>query len=180
MLKYHPRSSMPFGVLIKMVKKCLLGLAVAAGLFTGAAVRADQSYLVIGAGSWETLRGNYIKPEIDVDYRFGDSILWILRPHVGVLTAGDGDYYGYGGFVADFHVLPHIVLTLNTAIGGYGGHGYNLGSHFEFRNGADLAYQFDNGWRIGAGFYHISNAGITRENGGSESALLQLSVPMPW
>jgi hypothetical protein len=171
---------MRVGDLIQMVKKYLLGLVVAAGLFTGAAARAEQSYLVVGAGTWETLRGNFTKPEVDVDYRFGDAILWKLRPQVGFLVAGDGDYYAYGGFVADFHLMPHIVLTLNTAIGGYGGGGYNLGSHFEFRNGGDIAYEFDNKWRIGAGFYHISNAGITRENGGSESALLQLSVPMPW
>ena len=26
----------------------------------------------------------------------------------------------------------------------------------------------------------VANAGITRENGGSESALVSLSVPMPW
>jgi hypothetical protein len=164
-----------------MVKNYLLGLALAAGLFTGFTARADESsYLVVGAGSWETLRDNYRKPELDVDYRFGSTILWILRPQVGVLSAADGDYYAYGGFVADFHLLDHVVVTLNTAIGGYGGHGYDLGSHVEFRNGGDIAYQFDNKWRLGVGFYHISNAGITRENGGSESTLLQLSVPMPW
>jgi len=164
-----------------MVKKSLFGLALAAGLFTGAAVRADEAnYLVVGAGSWETLRAPFRTEEVDIDYRFGNSILWKLRPQAGVLIAGDGDYYGYGGFVADFHLTDHVVLTLNTAIGYYGGGGYDLGSHFEFRNGGDIAYQFDNGWRLGAGFYHISNAGITRENGGSESTLLQLSVPMRW
>jgi hypothetical protein len=152
-----------------------------ASLFSGAVARADQpSYLVIGAGSWETLRDNFRTAEVDVDYRFGNEIFWKLRPQVGLLVAKDGDYYAYGGFVADFKLTDHIVLTANTAIGGYGGGGYNLGSHFEFRNGGDLAYEFDNKWRVGFGFYHISNAGITRENGGSESALVQISAPMPW
>lgn len=160
--------------------KYLLGLAVGAGLLCSAAVRAEPSYLVVGAGTWETLRGPFRTGEVDIDYRSGSTLLWLLRPQAGVLIAGDGDYYGYGGFVADFHPLDHIVVTLNTAIGFYGGGGYNLGSHFEFRNGGDIAYEFDNKWRIGAGFYHISNAGITRENGGSESALMQLSIPMPW
>lgn len=164
-----------------MIKKCIVGLALAAGLFAGAMARADESsYLVVGAGSWETLRAPFRTEEVDIDYRFGNTVLWILRPQAGVLIARDGDYYAYGGFVADFHLTNHLVLTLNTAIGGYGGGGYDLGSHFEFRNGGDIAWQFDNGWRLGAGFYHISNAGITRENGGSESTLLQLSVPMPW
>jgi hypothetical protein len=154
-------------------------LLLAAVAFGGAA-RADQTdQLTVGIGSWETLRANDRKPEVDLDYRSGLE-LWILRPHVGVLAAGDGDYYAYGGFLADFHVLGPIVLTLNSAIGGYGGGGYNLGSHFEFRNGAELAYEFANKWKLGAGFYHISNAGITRENGGSESALLQITAPLHW
>jgi opacity protein-like surface antigen len=161
--------------------KYLLGLAMAAGLACGAAARADQNpLLVVSAGTWETLRDNFRTGEVDVDYRFGTDLIWKIRPHIGLLVAGDGDYYGYGGFVADLDLAPHLVLTLNTAIGGYGGHGYNLGSNFEFRNGAELAYRFENDWRIGFGFYHISNAGITRENGGSESALVAISAPMPW
>jgi len=168
-----------------MVKKYFLGLAMAAALACGSVcgpvARADQSpLLVVSTGTWQTLRGNFRTGEGDIDYRFGTDLIWKIRPHVGLLVAGDGDYYGYGGFVADLDLTPHLVLTLNTAIGGYGGGGYNLGSHFEFRNGAELAYRFTNDWRIGFGFYHISNAGITRENGGSESALVSLSVPMPW
>jgi len=97
-----------------------------------------------------------------------------------VLAAGDGDYYAYTGFVTDFNVANRIVLTLNTAIGGYGGGGYHLGSHFEFRNGAEVSYRFENDWRAGVSFYHISNAGITRDNGGSESALFVVTAPLPW
>jgi hypothetical protein len=166
---------------MQLTTKYLLGLAMAAGLACGTAARADQNpLLVVSAGTWETLRDNFRTGEVDVDYRFGTDLIWKIRPHVGVLAAGDGDYYGYGGFVADLDLLPHLVLTLNTAIGGYGGHGYDLGSHFEFRNGAELAYRFDNDWRIGFGFYHISNAGITRDNGGSESALVSISAPLSW
>jgi hypothetical protein len=164
-----------------MAKKFVCGAAMVAGLAVGMGARADQnSLLVVSAGTWQTLRAPLRTEEVDVDYRFGTDLIWKIRPHVGLLVAGDGDYYGYGGFVADIDLTNHLVLTLNTAIGGYGGGGYNLGSHFEFRNGAEVAYRFDNDWRIGFGFYHISNAGITRENGGSESALVSLSVPMPW
>jgi hypothetical protein len=160
-------------------KKVWIGLALALGLVGGVA-RADQAaQLAVGVGSWETLRDNFRKPEIDIDYRSGLEF-WILRPHVGVLAAGDGDYYGYGGLMTDLDLGSSLVLTLNTAIGYYGGGGYNLGSHFEFRNGAEFSYRFDNGWRAGVGFYHISNAGITRENGGSESALFTVTAPLRW
>jgi hypothetical protein len=162
-------------------KTFLCGLAMVAGLACGTDARADQNpLLVVSSGTWETLRAPFRTEEVDVDYRFGTDLIWKIRPHVGLLVAGDGDYYGYGGFVADIDLTNHLVLTLNTAIGGYGGGGYDLGSHFEFRNGAELAYRFSNDWRLGFGFYHISNAGITRENGGSESALVTISAPMPW
>jgi lipid A 3-O-deacylase len=172
---------MRFGGFKQMVAtKWVIGLALLAGLSVGMAVRADQSSeLAVGVGSWETLRAQYRKPEVDIDYRSGTQF-WILRPHVGVLAAGDGDYYAYGGLLTDFNLGSRIVLTLNTAIGGYGGNGYHLGSHFEFRNGAEIAYRFENDWRAGVGFYHISNAGITRDNGGSESALFTVVAPLPW
>jgi len=160
---------------------CIGPATLVAGLLFGTAVAAQQSdQLTLGVGSWETLRSPDRKPEVDLDYRSGLQFLWILRPHAGVLVAGDGDYYAYGGVLADFHVGGPIVITLNSAIGGYGGGGYNLGSHFEFRNGGDIAYEFSSKWKIGVGFYHISNAGITRENGGSESALLQITAPLAW
>jgi len=163
-----------------LVRNWVIGLAVMLGLMGGSAALADQpAELVVSVGAWETLRNNYRKSEVDIDYRSGLE-LWILRPHIGVLAAGDGDYYGFGGFVSDFKLTDRIILTLNTAIGGYGGHGYNLGSHFEFRNGAEISYRFYDDWRAGAGFYHISNAGLTRENGGSESALFVVTAPLPW
>jgi hypothetical protein len=151
----------------------VLGLAWACG-----AARANQpDELTVSVGTWQTLRSNFTKPEIDVDYRFGTDLLWKIRPHVGGLYATDGDYYGFAGFVRDFTLSGPLMLTLNTAIGGYGGNGYKLGSHFEFRNGAEFSYRFDSGWRAGVGFYHISNAGITRDNGGSESALFNVTMP---
>lgn len=160
--------------------KWVVALILAVGASMGLAAKADQAAeLTISGGSWETLRDQYRKPEFDVDYRSGMQF-WLLRPHVGVLAAGDGDYYAYAGFLTDIRIGGPLVITLNTAIGGYGGHGYNLGSHFEFRNGAEISYRFQNAWRVGVGFYHISNAGITRENGGSESALANVTLPLPW
>jgi len=63
-------------------------LAVAAiGLLGGSApVKAadDPAYLVMGAGTWETLRNP--KGELDLDYRSSYK-LWIFKPHFGALVA---------------------------------------------------------------------------------------------
>ena len=157
----------------------LAALALAGALFGFVLpVRADEpSTLMIGSGSWETLRDNYRTGEVDVDYRSSYK-LWIFHPHAGFVVAGDGDFYADVGLLTDIFWTDHIVTTLGSAFGGYGGGGYNLGSHFEFRSGIDNAYRFSDGTRLGIGFYHISNAGITRENGGSESLLVEFTIPV--
>ncbi len=156
---------------------------VLAGAFclssAGLPVRAadDPSYLWVGAGTWETLRDQYRTGEFDIAYR-SDYKLWIFKPQIGFLAAGDGDIYGYAGLYTDIYWSQHIVTTLSAAIGGFGGHGFDLGSQFEFRTGGDLAWRFDDASRLGVGFYHVSNAGITARNGGSESLLLAYSLPL--
>jgi hypothetical protein len=152
-----------------------IGTMVAA--LAGPAFASDPSYLVVGAGSWQIARDNARGAEFDLAYR-PNLELWVVKPHVGVVAASDGDVYGYAGLLGDIHVLPHLVLTLSGAMGGYTGHGYRLGSHFEFRSGGEIAWQFDDQSRFGLGFYQISNAGLTRTNGGSESLLLTYSYPL--
>jgi hypothetical protein len=159
----------------------IMVFAMAAGLALAMpstpAKSADPAYLVIGAGTWETLRDGYRKGELDVAYR-SNYALWIFKPQAGLLVAGDGDFFGYTGLYTDIYWGSHIVTTLSATFGGYGGGGYDLGSHFEFRTGGDVAWRFADTSRLGIGFYHISNAGITRRNPGSESLLLQYSLPL--
>ena len=137
----------------------------------------DPAYITLGAGGWEVLRDHYSKPEVDLTFR-SDYRLWILKPQAGVMAAGDGDAYVYGGFLSDFYFGKNVVLTPSLNMGYLDTAGYNLGSRFEFREGVELAYRFDNAYRVGAAFYHMSNAGITDRNPGSESALITMSVPI--
>ncbi len=159
--------------------RLITALGLALGLFGAASARAadDPAYLVVGGGSWETLRDNFRSAEFDVAYR-SDYKLWIFKPHAGLVVAKDGDVYGYTGLLTDLYWGKHVVTTISAAFGVYGGHGYNLGSHFEFRTGGEVGWRFDDASRLGVGLYHISNAGITRENGGEESVLLQYSIPL--
>ena len=58
------------------------------------------------------------------------------------------------------------------------GDGEDLGSPVEFKTGAEFAYRFDEGWRVGVAFDHISNAGLTKRNPGTELLLLMVSLPI--
>ncbi|MGH7126628.1 MAG: acyloxyacyl hydrolase [Stellaceae bacterium] len=53
----------------------------------------------------------------------------------------------------------------------------NLGSWWEFRTGAELDYRFADNRRVGVGLYHMSNAGLGKENPGVELATFVLTVP---
>lgn len=160
------------------VKKLVMALmfATAGG---GTVAAAEPGYLTAGVGSWETMRDPNRATEFDLAYRFADKF-WIFKPQMGLLSATDGDYYGYAGVVAELPFGRHFVLTFSSAVGGYGGHGFDLGSTFEFRNGGEIAWEFENRSRLGVGFYHISNAGITSRNPGEESALIVYSLPIYW
>jgi lipid A 3-O-deacylase len=114
---------------------------------------------------------------IESEYRFGD-VWWILSPFVGVMGTGQGAFYGYFGFGFDINFPHNVVLTPTAAAGYYdNGQGFDLGSWWEFRTGAELAYRFADQRRIGVGFYHISNAGIGKEDPGAEIANVVFTVP---
>lgn len=114
---------------------------------------------------------------IDTEYRFGD-VWWIFSPFVGVMGTGQGAFYGYLGFGFDINFPYNLVLTPSAAAGYFdSAQGLDLGYWWEFRTGAELDYRFADQRRIGVGFYHISNAGLGKENPGEEMATFVLTVP---
>ena len=104
---------------------------------------------------------------------------WYLKPFAGVMATTDAALFGYGGFLLDIYFGNRIVFTPNVAVGLYSdGDGKDLGSAIEFRSGVELAYRFDNRARLGVAFHHISNAGISDKNPGTETLTLTLSLPL--
>ena len=164
----------------------LLILGVIAARSAGAQVTfgspGDPPRVALGGGAFDVLPDSK-KPHaitvglVESEYRFGD-VWWILSPFVGVMGTGQGAFYGYFGFGFDIN-FPHSLVLTPTAAAGYffSGQGLNLGSWWEFRTGAELDYRFADQRRIGVGFYHMSNAGIGKENPGQEMANLVFTVP---
>lgn len=113
------------------------------------------------------------------EYRAGPGLelLWI-RPSLGVLVTMDGAGYGWLGFNVDLPLGP-VVLTASTSTGIYGeGEGQDLGSLFVARNGVEIAWQFDDRSRLGAGFHHYTNYGTGDENPGMAAVTLVYSHPL--
>jgi hypothetical protein len=98
---------------------------------------------------------------------------------VGLMGTSAGAFYGYAGFGFDINFGSKCVVTPTAAAGyWYRGGGTNLGSWWEFRTGAEFDYRFKNRSRLGIAFYHMSNAGLTRENQGEQALLLVYTVPL--
>lgn len=98
---------------------------------------------------------------------------WVLRPAAGFMTSTENALYGYLGFRLEVPVAERWTLTPQTAAGVYDrGNDRDLGGSIQFRSGLELAYQVNPGNRVGAVFYHLSNAGLEQRNPGSESLVI--------
>ena len=142
----------------------------------------DPPHIALGAGAFDITpshhRDSKTAAELRAEYRYGD-VFWILSPFIGTAGTSDGAFYGYGGFGIDINFGPSLVLTPNVAAGYFArGNGTALGSWVEFRSGAELAYRFADQSRLGIAIHHTSNAGLTKQNPGEQSAVLMYSVPL--
>jgi len=78
-------------------------------------------------------------------------------------------------------LTDHILILPDAAVGYYSRGSdkiLSFKSTAEFRTGIGAAYEFDNGWRLGADIHHISNAGLDKKNPGVEIAALTLAIPL--
>jgi len=163
----------------------LLSAALAPGALAQISLGSpgDPAHIALGAGAFDVTPSSSHKDartaaEFRGEYRFGD-VWWVIAPFVGVSATSDGAFYGYGGFGFDINFTPNIVLTPNGAAGYFErGSGTNLGSWWEFRTGAELAYRFADQSRLGIAVNHTSNAGLTKRNPGEQSIVLMYSIPV--
>ena len=95
------------------------------------------------------------------------------------MASSDGAFYGFGGVLVDFYLGRRFVFTPSFAAGLYeDGDGKDLGHAVEFRSSVELAYRFNDRSRLGMSFYHLSNAGLSDNNPGTEVLSLNYSIPL--
>lgn len=163
----------------RWLNRIALAAAVAGAMAaTSADARAEVSGLVAsGVGAFDFLH-NYTAAEGRLEFRFAQSFFF-LKPLIGVYFTDKGSVYAYGGFRVEIPVGRHFLIVPMAAVGDYEkGDGKDLGSHLEFKTGAEFDFVYPNGLRIGPVFDHVSNAGIAKKNPGEENLLLMISVPL--
>jgi hypothetical protein len=154
----------------------LAALAVAA---TPDSARADDPDFVTVAGGWFDMnRQKEEAGEFRLEYR-SDKKLWLFKPFAGAMATTEGASYYYAGILVDVYFGRRLVVTPSFAPGYYArGSGYDLGHAVEFRSQLEVAYRFDDRSRLGVSFGHMSNASIGDKNPGTESLMLNYSIPL--
>ena len=115
-----------------------------------------------------------------LEYQSDKRFLKIFKPKIGFLGTSKNATYGYTGVSVDFYFgnCKCLVLTPSFAAGWYvDGDEIKMYNRLEFMSGGDLSYRFRNNVRVGVGLYHISNAGLGKENPGTESILFKYQIP---
>jgi lipid A 3-O-deacylase len=139
----------------------------------------DPPFLSVGGGYFDPYRRRDTAVEFKFEYRHDRRFLWVFKPFFGASVNTDEAFHLFGGVLIDIYLGDRIVITPSFAPGYYdSGNGLQLGHHVEFRSALEIAYRFDNRVRLGIGYSHVSNAHLSNQNPGSETAFIMLSMPL--
>ncbi len=140
--------------------------------------KTTPNLLNIGLGVYDIIHDPH-HVLLQIEYRSFLKKYTYLRPLIGVMGTEKATVYIYGGLACDIFLGKYFVLAPSFAPGLYfKGKGKNLGFPLEFRSSLELAYVLPNQGRLGAQFYHLSNASIGYKNPGSESLVFFYSIPL--
>ena len=166
----------------------ILGLAplflAASSAWAVTLMPSGAPYLSVGAGAFNLVGAvddggyNHTPAEFDAEYQSGFR-LYGIGYILGLLANTDSGVDGYGGLYADLALTPHWILTPEAAVSGYSqGNSKNMGSNFLFRLELGLAYQMDDGGRLGLKIAHLSNGDLYTSNPGENELLVTYSFPL--
>ena len=98
-----------------------------------------------------------------------------INPVVGLFVTAKSASMFYSGFETNLGG-DNIFLNLSSSAGLYSnGDGKDLGNTLQFKSEVNLFYSFSNTTRIGLGSHHISNAGLSSVNPGTNNFYLILN-----
>ena len=116
---------------------------------------------------------------LQIEYRSFLKSFHYARPLIGLMGTDKATFYFYGGMACDIFLGKKLALTPSFAPGLYfKGFGKNLWFPLEFRSSMELSYILPNQGRLGAQFYHISNASLGRRNPGAEALVFFYALPL--
>jgi len=160
-------------------KKIMTALLAAFVIFAAPAAHADDpDYLTISGGWFDFNRQKDQSAEFRLEYR-SDYKLWHFKPFVTASAVSNGMTFFGAGVLVDIYMGRRWVITPSFAPTWWRGKtkALDLGHALEFRSQVEVAYRFDDRSRLGLSVSHVSNASLGDTNPGSESLMLNYSIP---
>lgn len=153
-------------------------LVVIAVPATGPAHADDPDFLTLSAGYFDVNRQKDEGAEFSIEYR-SDKKLWWFKPFVHAAGVTNGMTFFGAGVLIDVYLGRRWVVTPSFAPTWWRGEtdDLDLGHALEFRSRLEIAYRFDDRSRLGLSLSHSSNASLGDTNPGTESVMVNYSIP---
>jgi len=147
-------------------------------LFTTSVEADDPEFITIAGGLFDFNRKKNDGGEFRLEYRSNQKFLG-LKPFATSAIATNGMTFLGGGVLLDVFFGRRLVLTPSFAPTLWFGETdkLDLGHVVEFRSQLEAAYRFDDRSRLGLSVSHYSNASLGDKNPGTESFLINYSIP---
>ena len=150
----------------------LIGLPLAATAQT-----ADRPAALLGYGPdfGESGAGKWRAAQLSAEYRSANRLVGPLRPIYSFSVSRDGGIMGGVGLHGMFPLGP-VEVTPHFSLGLWqdGSGGFEARELIQFRSGIDFFVPVTANTRIGLGYFHVSNAGITRRS--ADQDVIRLAV----
>ncbi len=139
----------------------------------------DPAYLTVSAGYFDINRQKDEAVELSLEYR-SDWQLWWFKPFAHAAYVTNGMSFVGAGILIDLQVGDNWIVQPSIAPTYWSGKTdeLDLGHEIEFRSRLEVAYRFPDKSRLGLSFSHSSNASLGDSNPGTESLMLNVSIPL--
>lgn len=170
------------------MNKHFFGLLILAVLLTTRPASADSwisladddpDYLTFSAGYFDANRRKDPRVEFSLEYR-SDYQLWWFKPFAHAAYISNNMTFLGAGVLIDVQIGDNWIIQPSFAPTWWRGatDELDLGHGLEFRSRLEIAYRFRDKSRLGVSLSHSSNASLGDTNPGTESVMLNLSIPV--
>lgn len=156
----------------------VLIFAVQPALADGFKLAKDPAYITFSGGYFDINRQKDEGGEFSLEYR-SDKELWIFKPFAHAAYVTNGMSFVGAGVLIDLQVGDNWIIQPSFAPTWWRGKSdeLDLGHALEFRSRLEIAYRFRDKSRLGISISHSSNASLGDTNPGTESVMLNVSIP---
>ena len=163
--------------MITKVGKCV-AFSILVALWFSPVNADDPDFLTLSAGWFDINRQKDQGAEFSLEYRSDRKFGW-LKPLVHVAGVSNGMTFVGAGVLIDVYFGRRWLVTPSFTPTWWRGKtsDLDLGHGLEFRSRLEVAYRFNDRSRLGVSFSHSSNASLGDTNPGTESLMVNYSLP---